>query len=133
MTRALILAAIAAPLLLAGAAQAQTVPLPPSPPGAASAWDQHRYQADQSRYEMNRLRMQADQREATTRQLELESRLSRMDLERRRTADPYVLSQPRALRAPEDERALRQSATQRRRATEAGVGEIDAWLDHRPN
>jgi Spy/CpxP family protein refolding chaperone len=129
MTRALILAAVAAPLLLAGAAQAQTYPLPPP----ASAWDQHRYQADQNRYEMDRLRQQADQREATIRQLELESRLNRMDLERRRTVDPYVPSQPPALRSPEDERASRQSATERRQATEAGVGQIDAWLDRRPN
>lgn len=129
MTRALILAAVAAPLLLAGAAQAQTYPLPPGP----SALDQQRYQADQHRYEMERLRMQADQREATARQIELESRLTRMDLERRRSTDPYVPSAPRALRSPEEERTARQSATERRRATESGFGEIDAWLDRRPN
>lgn len=129
MTRALILVAFVAPLLLAGAAQAQSYPLPPGP----SALDQHRYQADQHRYEMDRLRTQADQREFTARQIELDSRLNRMDLERRRTTDPYVPSQPRALRSPEQERTLRESATERRRATEAGVGEIDAWLDRRPN
>lgn len=129
MTRALILAAFTAPLVLAGAAQAQSYPLPPGP----SAYDQHRYQADQHRYEMDRLRMQADQREAAARQIELESRLTRMDLERRLTTDPYIPSQPRALRSPEEERALRESATERRRAAEAGVGEIDAWLDRRPN
>lgn len=129
MTRALILAAVAAPLLLAGAAQAQTPPLPPAP----SAYDQHRWQAEQHRYEIDRLRLQADQREATARQLDLETRLNRMDLQSRRTADPYVPSAPRALRAPEDEQALRRSATERRRATQAGVGQIDAWLDRRPN
>lgn len=129
MTRALILAAVAAPLLLAGAAQAQVPPLPPAP----SAYDQHRWQAEQHRYAMDQLRLQADQREATARQLELETRLNRMDLQSRRAADPYVPTPPRALRSPEDERTLRQSATERRRATEAGVGQIDAWLDRRPN
>ncbi len=129
MTRALILAAVAAPLLLAGAAHAQTQPLP----SGASTYDQHRWQAEQHRYEIDRLRLQADQREATARQLELETRLNRMDLQSRRTADPYVPSAPRALRTPEDEQALRRSATERRRATEAGVGQIDAWLDRRPN
>ena len=127
MTHALILAAVAAPLLLAGAAHAQTLP------SGASTYDQHRLQAEQHRYEMDRLRLQADQREATARQLELETRLNRMDLQRRRTTEPYVPSAPRALRAPEDEQALRRSAAERRRATEADVGQIDAWLDRRPN
>lgn len=131
MTRALILAAVVTPFLLGGAAHAQTAPRPL--PLGPSAWEQHRYQADQHRYEMDRLRQQTDQRQATTRQLELESRLTRMDLEAQRTTDPYVPSQPRALRSPEQERSLRESATARRRATEAGVGEIDAWLDRRPN
>jgi hypothetical protein len=133
MTRALILTAAVAPLLLAGAAQAQTHPLPPGP----SAFDQHRYQADQHRYEMDRLRMQADQRDATTRQIELDSRLTRMELERRRDPAPYVTpyapTTPRALRSPDEERSLRESATDRRRAMESSVGEIDAWLDRRPN
>lgn len=129
MTRALLLAAAVAPLLLAGAASAQVRPLPPGP----STWDQHRYQADQHRYEMDRLRAQADQRQATARQLELESRLARQELRSQLNTDPYVPSAPRALRSPEDERALRESATARRQATEAGVGEIDAWLDRRPN
>ena len=130
MTRALILvAAVVAPLLVAGTASAQVRPLPPGP----SAWDQHRYQADQHRYEMDRLRGQADQREATARQLELESRLNRQDLRSRLTTDPYIPAQPRALRSAEDERTAREAATARRQATEAGVGEIDAWLDRRPN
>lgn len=129
MTRALILVLIAVPVLAAGAAHAQTYPLPAGP----SAYDQHRWQADQHRDQMNRLRLQADQREAMVRQLELESRLNRMELDARRSADPYIPVAPRALRSPADERALRESATERRRATEAGVGEIDAWLDRRPN
>lgn len=129
MIRALILAALATPLI-AGAAQAQSVrPLPPGP----STWDQHRYQADQHRYEMDRLRAQADQREAVTRQLDLQSRLNREALRSRLASDPYIPTQPRDLRSPEDERAAREAATARRQATEAGVGQIDAWLDRRPN
>lgn len=129
MTRALLLAAAVAPLLFAGAAAAQVRPLPPGP----SAWDQHRYQADQHRYEMDRLRAQTDQRQATARQLELESRLARQDLRSQLTTDPYVPSAPRALRSAEEERALRESATNRRQSTDAAVGQIDAWLDRRPN
>lgn len=130
MTRILILAAVAAPLLLAGTAQAQTVrPLPPSP----SVNDQHRWQADQHRYEMDRLRQQSEQRQATTRQLQLETRQNRLELDSRRTVDPYVPAAPRALRAPEEERAARLSATERRETTAGRVGEIDAWLDRRPN
>jgi hypothetical protein len=132
MTRALILAVAVAPLL-AGAAWAQTPPqaLPPGP----STWEQHRYQADQHRYEMDRLRLQAEQREVTARQIELQSRQTRMELERHRDLNPSAApyAEPRALRSPEEERTLRQSATERRRATESSVGQIDAWLDRRPN
>lgn len=131
MTRALILAAVAAPLLLASAAHAQTLPRP-LPPGL-SAWDQHRYQADQHRYDMDRLRLQERQRQATVRQLDLDSRLTRQNLEAQRTDDPYVPSAPRALRSPAEERTARESAGERRREVEAGVGQIDSWLDRRPN
>lgn len=132
MTRALTLAAAVAPLL-AGTTWAQTPPQP-LPPGT-SPWEQHRYQADQHRYEMDRLRLQADQREANARQIELQSRQTRMELERRRDLNPSATpyAEPHALRSPEEERTLRQSATERRRATETSVGQIDAWLDRRPN
>ncbi|RZJ44184.1 MAG: hypothetical protein EON86_03840 [Brevundimonas sp.] len=130
MTRALFLAAAVAPLLLSGAAHAQSVrPLPPGP----SALDQNRWQADQHRYEMDRLRFQNDQRNATARQLQLESRQTLNDLNARRTMDPYIPYSPPALRSPEQERAARVSATERRETTTSRVGEIDAWLDRRPN
>lgn len=131
MTRTILLAAVAAPLLLAGTASAQIRPLPPT--AGASAYDQHRWQADQHRYEMDRLRLQADQREATARQLELDARLARQQLDNRRSVDPYIPSQPPALRSPEEERTTREAATARRQAVDARVGEIDAWLDRRPN
>ncbi|WP_420471103.1 hypothetical protein [Brevundimonas sp. FT23042] len=130
MTRALILPAVVAPLFLAGAAAAQSVPqpLPPAP----STWDQHRYQADQHRYEMERLRRQNEQRQAVARQLQLESRLTLDDLNRQRDMDPTTVPPPR-LRSPEEARAARESATERRETTTRRVGEIDAWLDRRPN
>ena len=130
MTRALFLAAAVARCCCpARPTPSLSAPLPPGP----SAWDQHRYQADQHRYEMDRLRLQNDQREATARQLQLESRQTLNDLNARRTMDPYVPYSPPALRSPEQERAARVSATERRETTTSRVGEIDAWLDRRPN
>lgn len=129
MTRALLLAAIAAPLLIATAAQAQTRPLPPG----ASAMERHRFQADQHRYEMDRQRLQADQREATARQMQTETRLNRLEIEARRQPEPYIPASPPALRSPEQERESREAATARRELAAGQVGEIDAWLDRRPN
>lgn len=124
---------VAALTALAAPAVAQTVP---TLPRAGLAVDPHRYQADRHRYEMQRLRQQADDRAAFARQMQLESRLSRMEVEAARQPDiaPTATYIPgyRALRSPEDERALRQSATERREAVQSGVGEIDAWLDRGP-
>lgn len=125
MTRALILLPFAL-AAVAGSAQAQIAP-PWVPPGASV--DLHRYQADQHRYEIDRLRSQADQREAFARQLQLETRLNRLEIEAARQPEPLPPPAWRALRSPEEERALRESATERRRATAAGVAGIDDWLD----
>lgn len=119
--RALLAVAV---LAAAGSAQAQTVPSYPSP-----AVDPHRYQADQHRYEIDRLRAQADQREAFVRQLQLETRLNRLEIEAARQPDPVQPPTWRPLRSPEEERALREAATGRRRAATASVTQIDAWLD----
>lgn len=103
-------------------------------PAVAQSWpppagvDPHRYQADQHRYEIDRLRARADQREALARQFQLETRLNRLELEARRPA-PVQPPADRLLRSPEEERALREAAADRRRATTAGVTQIDAWLD----
>ena len=113
----------AAALAAASSAQAQSWP----PAGAAV--DPHRYQADQHRYEIDRLRARADQREAFARQLQLETRQTRLELEAARQPETVQPPAYRPLRSPEEERALRQSATERRRATAAGVAQIDAWLD----
>jgi len=107
------------------AAQAQTW----QPRPGAPAVDQNRYQADQNRIEMERLRAQADQREAFARQLEIETRLNQLRIEAARQPEPVQPPAPRALRSPEQERTLRQSAPGRRAATTSDVGQIDAWLD----
>lgn len=120
---------LAALLMLAAApVQAQ---VPQVRPGL-STLDLKRYQADQHRYEIDRLRAQADQREAVARLHETETRLNRLRIEAARQPEPVQPPPYRALRSPEEERALRLSAEERRRATADGVGQIDAWLDRRP-
>ncbi|HYC98972.1 hypothetical protein [Brevundimonas sp.] len=114
----------AAALAAAPSAQAQT-----PPPYLAPGVDLHRYQADQHHHEIDRLRARADQREAFARQLQLETRLNRLEIEAARQAEPAPPPPYRVLRSPEEERALRESATRRRLATTAGVTQIDAWLD----
>lgn len=121
--RILIVAGLLA--VIPAAVQAQTWQPRPGEP----AIDPHRYQAEQHRLEMDRLRARADQREAFARQLELETRLNRQRIEASRRPEPNLPPAPRALRSPEEERALRQSAAERRRATTSAMGEIDAWLD----
>ena len=87
--------------------------------------------ADQHRYETERLRSQAETRDLFARQQQLETQLRRQRIE---GARPLPLpNEPayRPLRSPAEERALRESATQRRETLGSGVGQIDAWLDRR--
>ncbi|GAA0868286.1 hypothetical protein GCM10009116_04440 [Brevundimonas basaltis] len=109
---------------VAASAQAQV-----APPHVGPGVDPPRYQADQHHQEIDRLRARADQREAFTRRLEVETRLSRLEIEAARQTDLALPPPYRALRSPEEERALRESATARRRDTTAGVEQVDAWLD----
>lgn len=120
-------AILALSLLAVAPVAAQTQTGQPRP--GAPALDPHRYQADQHRFEMERLRAQADQRAAFARRLELETRLNRQRIEAARRPEPVQSLPLPALRTPEQERALRLSATGRRRAVSADVGQIDAWLD----
>lgn len=115
------LALLAAPAV----AQAQTWQPRPGQP----AVDPYRYQADQHRLEIDRLRLQADQREASARQMEIEARLTRQRLEAARQPEPLLPPTQRTLRSPEEERALRQAAEERQRATVDGASQIDTWLD----
>ena len=120
---------IALTLFAAPPALAQAQTWQPRP--GAPAIDPHRYQAEQHRSEMERLRAQAEQREAFARQLEIEARLNRQRIEAVRPPEPVQPSAPRALRSPEEARALRLSASGRRAATTSDVNQIDAWLDRR--
>jgi hypothetical protein len=121
---------LAALLILAAApVQAQ---VPQVRPGL-STLDLHRYQADQHRYEMDRLRNQADQREMNARLHETETRRNRLRIEAARQPEPIQPPPYRALRSPEEERALRLSAEERNRGMVQGVGQIDAWLDRQPD
>ncbi|HZV84418.1 MAG TPA: hypothetical protein VFF48_05470 [Brevundimonas sp.] len=115
--------------LLGTSAQAQ-VSLRPS--YGATAIDRHRYEADLHRLEMDRLRSQADQREALSRQLAVETQLNRLRVEAARRPEPTQPQPYRAMRTPEVERALRRTAEEGRAATVQGVGQIDAWLDRGP-
>ncbi len=97
-------------------------------PGALAV-DAQRYRADQNRLEMQRLRLGADQRRLEAQLGQLEAQASRDRIVGARQPEPV---QPRplpALRSPEQERAARQAAEERRRTDSATVGQIDAWLD----
>lgn len=119
---------VAVLLLAAAPAQAQ---IPQVRPGV-SALDLHRYQADQHRYEIDRLRLQADQRELDARLHQTETQLNRLRIEAARQPELILPPAYHPVRSPEEERALRLSAETRNRATADGVGQIDAWLDRRP-
>jgi hypothetical protein len=133
MTRIFLLTAVLA--ACAAPAFAQTPPPIQPFPGQAiyGAWpdpaSQAQYQADQHRYEMERLRAQAEQRDAFARQQTLESRLRVMDLQAGAPPAPVMPTIVRPLRSPEEERALRESATARRATTSTALDEIDSWLD----
>lgn len=118
----LVLSALA---IVPAVAQAQTW----QPRPGAPAIDPHRYPADQHRLEMDRLHAQADQRETFARQLAFETRLNRQRIEAARLPEPIQPPASRALRSPDEERLLRQSASRRRATTASDVGQIDAWLD----
>ena len=84
------------------------------------------------RYEMERLRARSDANAALAARQALDARLTLLELQARRQAAPLDPPAAPVLRTPEQERRLRQAATARREATAAGVGQIDAWLDRRP-
>lgn len=122
MTRRSIFLALA---FTVAAASAQARAAPQLGPGV----DPHRLQADQHRNEIDRLRAQTDRRAAFARQLQIETRLNRLDIEAARRPGLEPPPPYRAPGSPEVERALREAATVRRRDSVAGVGQIDAWLD----
>ena len=89
---------------------------------------------DMQRYEMERLRQQAQESETLARQQSLQTRLTLFEMQARRQAAPAAVpeSPSPVLRSLERERAAREAATVRRQSTTEGVGQIDSWLDRQP-
>jgi hypothetical protein len=126
MTRPLILSGIAAGLALASATAAEAQSLPPpyiAPPSRAGVLPPPGgYAVQQHRYEMDRQRAGADLRQAEAERGRAEAARVVADLERQRQTP--ALTPPVAVPpgTPAQARA-------RREAVEAGVGQIDRWLD----
>ena len=83
---------------------------------------------EQHRYETQRLRAEADRREAEARlhQLETQGRLREVEAARQ---PPLYVEPYRPLGTPEQERAAREAATARRQSVTTGTTQIDSWLD----
>jgi len=93
----------------------------------------HQSLTDRHRFEMDRLRLQADQRDLFARQQALESSLTRNRIQSGRadglnlpeTSRPYTIT-------PEATRSTLTIQTQRRETVVRGVTQIDDWLDRGP-
>lgn len=85
--------------------------------------------ADQHRYENERLRSQAQSNADQARQQQIETQLRLRAIEGAREPTVAQPLPPRPLYSPEQERALRQSAAERRQQTAQGMSQIDNWLD----
>lgn len=114
--------------LLAGLVQAQTPPAWQTRPGTP-AIDAQRYRAVQNRLEMERLRLDGDQRRLEARLGQMQARASRDRIIGARQAEPAQPTPLPALGSPEREREARRAAEIRRREDTASVGQIDRWLD----
>lgn len=115
-------------LLISAAApsvQAQTAPWPPQ--SGASAFDQHRYQADQNRLAMEQMRRDADQREAQARQAQMDTEAARRRIEAARSPAPLPPAPVYASRSPQQD-----PVAQSRRQAADGAAQIDRWLDQGP-
>ncbi len=131
MTRAhtLIAGIVMTAATTAPAAMAQTAPYPLRGQPNVTTGDIHRY-------EMDRLRAQADSNQALAQSQAAQSRAMILDLQARRqpplVQPPLTATEP--LRAPNPEAARRaQAATEARsRSATQSTDQIDAWLDHRP-
>ena len=97
----------------------------------APAWRSRtdpRNQLDRQRQAIEAQRMRAAEQQALARQIELDRRLTVLELQAARTP-PLDLYEPRPLGTVAEERAAREAATRRREAVVAGTSQIDAWLD----
>lgn len=118
-------------VLAATPALAQTYPQPGRPYGAYPGGVPAAI-ADQHRYENERLRAQSQSNADQARQQQIETQLRLNNLEAARQPTPTGVLPPRPLYGPEQERAMRETAAERRQQTAQGLSQIDAWLD-RPN
>ncbi|MFN3878927.1 MAG: hypothetical protein ACK4MH_11195 [Brevundimonas sp.] len=84
--------------------------------------------ADQHRYENDRLRAQSQSNADQARQQQMETQLRLRGIEAAREPTASYALPPRPLYSPEQERALRQSAAERRQQTAQGMSQIDDWL-----
>ena len=104
-------------------------PYVPYPGGAPAAI------ADQHRYETERLRAlsQAGADLAARQQAETQLRLRAREAARASAPAPLTAQPvpPRPFYTAEQQRVLREAAIARGRTTTQGLGQIDAWLDHR--
>ena len=134
MRRRPILTALMTPLLLAAGAPALAQTAPPyRPPYAAYPGGIPAAIADQHRYENERLRFQAQSNANQARQQQIETQLRLRAIEAAREPAQSPALPPRPLYGPEQERVLRESATERREQTVRGMSQIDDWLDRPPS
>ncbi|MFC5372414.1 hypothetical protein ACFPIF_07625 [Brevundimonas faecalis] len=119
------------PAVLSAPAQAQAW-RNPSRPGSA-ARDPISAIADQHRFEMERLRALADQREALARQQRLQTQLTLQRLEAARVPAPSPPPQTAYARPFDVAPVASAVGPTRLDATQNGLAEIDAWLDRRPH
>lgn len=133
MRRKPILTALITPLMLAGVAPAMAqTPQPYRPPYSAYPGGVPAAIADQHRYENERLRLQAQANASRARQQQIETQLRLRAIEAAREPTQSPTSPPRPLYGVEQERALRESAAERRQQAVQGMGQIDDWLAARP-
>ncbi|QLQ14045.1 MAG: hypothetical protein HZY74_13315 [Brevundimonas sp.] len=128
-------------LFLPAVAMAQTVPVPQQPTTAhlpsigAPPVSLHRWQLDQHSYEMDRLRFQADQRQAFADRVTMDARTAVVTLQRQRDMAPQPLAQvlPLAgIAAGAQAIEVGPGARARRQAAVEATSQIDAWLDRSP-
>ncbi|CAN5382554.1 hypothetical protein BH10PSE1_BH10PSE1_31700 [soil metagenome] len=113
--------------LISGSALGQVAASPPYAPYSrpnVTTGDIHRYQ-------MDRLRAQADQNQALARSQALESQLTIQQLQSRRQA-PLATPEPTRFLTLDEARQSRQATEARSATATRSMSQIDAWLDRRP-
>lgn len=121
-------AAVLIVALPSGAALAQVAPYPQVP---APYLQPNVTTGDIHRYEMDRLRAQADQNQALAQSQTLQTQLTLQSLQAQR--QPPLVTQPTRRPLSLDEaRQQRQAIETRSGAATHATGQIDSWLDRRP-